>query len=55
MAELRPDMWRTLLPGEARALVKSVLGRLFNDPTPEQVEKLIRDTEAALLKLEGKT
>ena len=55
LTELRPELWRTLLPGTARAIVKSALGRLFNDPTPAQMEKLIRETEATLQKLEGKT
>ena len=55
LAELRPEMWRGLLPGASRAIAKSALGQLFNDPTPAQTEKLIRETEAALLKLQGKT
>ena len=51
LAELRPEMWRGLLPGATRAIVKSALSQLFNDQTPAQTEELIRETEATLLKL----
>ena len=55
MAGLRPQMWRMLLPGPARAVTKSALRQLFNDLTPPEADKLIRETEAELRELERKT
>ena len=55
LAELDPELWRSLMPGSTRAGVKFALDQLFSSVPAPEAEKLIREAEAALRDLAGTT